>query len=82
MNDASILLTHLESHMCSLFSFFSRSIVFFIFPFCCCVAKHRRPVFNFAYEMTREKFDELIDDIITRCVEPCKKCLKDAGIDR
>eukprot|EP00668_Euglena_longa_P046451 GGOE01062136.1.p2 GENE.GGOE01062136.1~~GGOE01062136.1.p2 ORF type:complete len:639 (+),score=216.75 GGOE01062136.1:2007-3923(+) len=37
---------------------------------------------NFAYEMTREKFEELIEDIITRCVEPCKKCLKDAGIDR
>ena len=37
---------------------------------------------NFSYEFTREKFDDIIDDIVTRCVEPCKKCLKDAGIDR
>jgi molecular chaperone DnaK len=38
--------------------------------------------FNFEYTMTREKFEELIEPIIVRCIEPCKTCLKDANIDR
>eukprot|EP00997_Jenningsia_sp_PLL12_P006444 NODE_298_length_1946_cov_82.917765_g249_i0.p1 GENE.NODE_298_length_1946_cov_82.917765_g249_i0~~NODE_298_length_1946_cov_82.917765_g249_i0.p1 ORF type:complete len:521 (+),score=218.39 NODE_298_length_1946_cov_82.917765_g249_i0:165-1727(+) len=37
---------------------------------------------NFRYEFTREKFEEIIEPIIRRCVEPCKQCLKDAGMER
>eukprot|EP00906_Rhabdomonas_costata_P032607 RCo045932 len=40
------------------------------------------PEHNFTYEFTRAKFDEIIDPIVKRCVEPCKQCLKDAGIDK
>lgn len=37
---------------------------------------------NFKYDLTRQKFEEVINHILIRCVEPCKQCLKDAGIDR
>jgi len=40
------------------------------------------PEHNFSYEFTRTKFEEIIDPIIKRCVEPCRLCLKDAGIDK
>lgn len=31
-------------------------------------------------KLTRAKFEQLIDDLIKRSVEPCKKCLADAGL--
>jgi molecular chaperone DnaK len=33
-----------------------------------------------ALKLTRAKFEQLIDDLIQRSVEPCKKCLADAGL--
>jgi molecular chaperone DnaK len=32
-------------------------------------------------KLTRAKLEALVDDLITRTMEPCKKALKDAGID-
>jgi molecular chaperone DnaK len=32
-------------------------------------------------KLTRAKLESLVDDLITRTMEPCKKALKDAGID-
>ncbi len=31
-------------------------------------------------KLTRAKFEQLVDDLITRSIEPCKKALKDAGL--
>ena len=31
-------------------------------------------------KITRAKFESLVDDLITRSIEPCKKALKDAGL--
>jgi len=31
--------------------------------------------------ITRSKFEQLVDDLIERTVEPCKKALKDAGLE-
>src|SRR5689334_744681 len=33
------------------------------------------------YQLTRAKFEQLVDDLITRTLEPMKKALKDAGLD-
>ncbi|WP_454062986.1 molecular chaperone DnaK [Candidatus Nitrospira salsa] len=31
-------------------------------------------------KLTRSKFEQLVDDLITRSIEPCKKALSDAGL--
>ena len=31
-------------------------------------------------KLTRSKFEQLIDDLVQRSIEPCKKCLADAGL--
>ncbi len=31
--------------------------------------------------LTRAKFEAMIDDLIERSLEPCRKCLKDSGLD-
>jgi molecular chaperone DnaK len=33
------------------------------------------------YQLTRSKFEQLVDDLITRTVEPMRKALKDAGLE-
>jgi molecular chaperone DnaK len=35
---------------------------------------------HFAMTLTRSKFESLVDDLLERVVEPCKNCLKDAGL--
>ncbi|MCA0425056.1 MAG: molecular chaperone DnaK [Proteobacteria bacterium] len=35
---------------------------------------------HLALKLTRSKFESLVDDLIQRTVEPCKKALKDAGL--
>ncbi|CAH1661737.1 MULTISPECIES: molecular chaperone DnaK [unclassified Chelatococcus] len=35
---------------------------------------------HLALKLTRAKFEALVDDLIQRTVEPCKKALKDAGL--
>ncbi|HZH04490.1 MAG TPA: molecular chaperone DnaK, partial [Myxococcaceae bacterium] len=32
-------------------------------------------------KLTRAKFEAMIDDLVERSLEPCRKCLKDAGLD-
>ncbi|MCY1014457.1 molecular chaperone DnaK [Pyxidicoccus sp. MSG2] len=32
-------------------------------------------------KLTRAKFEAMIDDLIERSLEPCRKCLKDSGLD-
>ncbi|MCP3105321.1 molecular chaperone DnaK [Myxococcus sp. K15C18031901] len=32
-------------------------------------------------KLTRAKFEAMIDDLIERSLEPCRKCLKDSGVD-
>ena len=34
---------------------------------------------HFNIKITRAKFESLVDDLVKRCVEPCRKALKDAG---
>lgn len=36
---------------------------------------------HFEYKMTRAKLEELVGDLVDRTAEPCKKALKDAGVD-
>ncbi len=36
---------------------------------------------HLALKLSRAKFEALVDDLIQRTVEPCKKALKDAGLD-
>ncbi|HLM47520.1 MAG TPA: molecular chaperone DnaK, partial [Myxococcaceae bacterium] len=31
--------------------------------------------------LTRAKFEAMIDDLVERSLEPCRKCLKDSGVD-
>ena len=31
-------------------------------------------------KLTRAKFEQLVDDLVTRSIEPCKKALADAGV--
>jgi molecular chaperone DnaK len=31
-------------------------------------------------KLTRAKLESLVDDLIKRTIEPCKKALKDAGV--
>jgi molecular chaperone DnaK len=31
-------------------------------------------------KLTRSKFESLVDDLITKSIEPCKAALKDAGV--
>src|SRR5258705_6008713 len=33
------------------------------------------------YQLTRSKFEQLVDDLITRTIEPMRKALKDAGLE-
>ena len=33
------------------------------------------------YSLTRAKFEQLVDDLIQRTLEPMKKALKDAGLE-
>src|SRR6186713_3758783 len=33
------------------------------------------------YQLSRAKFEQLVDDLVTRTVEPMKQALKDAGLD-
>jgi len=35
---------------------------------------------NLFMKITRAKFEELISDLVERSIEPCKKVLKDAGL--
>jgi molecular chaperone DnaK len=35
---------------------------------------------HLALKLTRSKFEALVDDLIQRTIEPCKKALKDAGL--
>jgi molecular chaperone DnaK len=35
---------------------------------------------NLLMTLTRAKFESLTSDLVNRCLEPCRKCLKDAGI--
>ncbi|KAJ9452111.1 Chaperone protein DnaK [Diplonema papillatum] len=35
---------------------------------------------HFEYTLTREEFEKLTDPLINRCIEPCRTCLKDAGL--
>jgi molecular chaperone DnaK len=35
---------------------------------------------HLAFKLTRAKYEALVDDLIQRTVEPCKKALKDAGL--
>ena len=32
-------------------------------------------------KLTRAKFESMIDDLVERSLEPCRKCLKDAGLE-
>ena len=34
---------------------------------------------HFNIKITRAKFESLVDDLVKRCAEPCRKALKDAG---
>ncbi len=36
---------------------------------------------HLAIKLTRAKFESLVDDLIQRTVEPCRKAMKDAGLD-
>ncbi len=33
------------------------------------------------YQLTRAKFEQLVDDLVTRTIEPMRKALKDAGLE-
>lgn len=35
---------------------------------------------HLAMKLTRAKFEQLIDDLVKRSMEPCRKCLQDAGL--
>ena len=35
---------------------------------------------HFVLKLTRAKFEQLVDDLVKRTIEPCKKALKDAGV--
>ena len=35
---------------------------------------------HLAMKLTRSKFEQLIEDLVKRSIEPCKKCLADAGL--
>ena len=37
---------------------------------------------HLAMKLTRAKFESLVNDLIQRTVEPCKKCLRDADIGK
>jgi len=37
---------------------------------------------HLALKLTRAKFESLVNDLIQRTVEPCKKCLRDADISK
>lgn len=32
--------------------------------------------------LSRQKFEALVEDLIERTIEPCKNCLKDAGVTK
>ena len=32
--------------------------------------------------LSRAKFEELVDDLIERTIEPCKNCIRDAGVTK
>ena len=35
---------------------------------------------HLAMKLTRAKFEQLVEDLVARSIEPCKKCLADAGL--
>eukprot|EP01064_Diplonema_japonicum_P011883 TRINITY_DN1933_c0_g1_i1.p1 TRINITY_DN1933_c0_g1~~TRINITY_DN1933_c0_g1_i1.p1 ORF type:complete len:620 (+),score=270.23 TRINITY_DN1933_c0_g1_i1:45-1904(+) len=35
---------------------------------------------HFEYELSREEFEKITDVLINRCVDPCRTCLRDAGL--
>ena len=37
---------------------------------------------HLAMKLTRAKFESLVSDLIQRTIEPCKKCLRDADINK
>lgn len=37
---------------------------------------------HLAMKLTRAKFESLVADLVQRTVEPCKKCLRDADINK
>ena len=37
---------------------------------------------HLAMKLTRSKFESLVNDLIQRTVEPCKKCLRDAEVSK
>lgn len=37
---------------------------------------------HLAMKLSRSKFESLVSDLIQRTVEPCKKCLRDADINK
>jgi molecular chaperone DnaK len=32
--------------------------------------------------LSRQKFEALVDDLIERTIEPCKNCIRDAGVTK
>ena len=37
---------------------------------------------HLAMKLTRAKFESLVADLVQRTIEPCKKCLRDADINK
>ncbi|MDR0449375.1 MAG: molecular chaperone DnaK [Rickettsiales bacterium] len=37
---------------------------------------------HFAVKLTRAKLESLVDDLISKSIEPCKKAMKDAGLEK
>jgi len=37
---------------------------------------------HLAMKLTRAKFESLVSDLVQRTIEPCKKCLRDADINK
>ncbi len=35
---------------------------------------------HLSMKLTRSKFEQLVDDLVSRSIEPCRKCLADAGL--
>jgi molecular chaperone DnaK len=35
---------------------------------------------HLSMKLTRAKFEQLVEDLVTRSIEPCRKCLADAGL--
>eukprot|EP00756_Hemistasia_phaeocysticola_P041228 Hpha_TRINITY_DN16904_c3_g1::TRINITY_DN16904_c3_g1_i1::g.54552::m.54552/K04043/dnaK, HSPA9; molecular chaperone DnaK len=35
---------------------------------------------HFQYTLTKEEFEQLIDPLVSRCADPCRTCMRDAGL--